>query len=125
MKNFKIGFPVRFKKSRFPLKKRLNGKYCYLEPVNVKKHSKDLFDNFLVEFPGSILKEDALFFKFDSAYKLAINSVAWKESERIEKALNYYNSLLFVFPETKYSDQLTEMYQNLQLIKNKTTTTKS
>ena len=83
------------------------------------------FDNFLVEFPGSILKEDALFYKFDSAYKLAINSVAWKESERIEKALNYYNSLLFVFPETKYSDQLTEMYQNLQLIKNKTTTTKS
>ena len=83
------------------------------------------FDNFLVEFPGSILKEDALFYKFDSAYKLAINSVAWKESERIEKALNYYNSLLFVFPETKYSDQLTEMYKDLQLIKNKTTTTKS
>ena len=79
----------------------------------------------MVEFPGSILKEDALFYKFDSAYRLAINSVAWKESERIEKALNYYNSLLFVFPETKYSDQLTEMYKDLQLIKNKTTTTKS
>ena len=52
MKNFKIGFPVRFKKSRFPLKKRLNGKYCYLEPVNVKKHSKDLFDNFLLDKKG-------------------------------------------------------------------------
>ena len=63
--------------------------------------------------------------KFDSAYKLAINSVAWKESERIEKALNYYNSLLFVFPKSKYSDQLTEMHQELQLIKNKTSTTKS
>ena len=52
MKNFKIGFPVKFKKSRFPLKKRLNGKYCYLEPVNVKKHSKDLFDNFLLDKKG-------------------------------------------------------------------------
>ena len=83
------------------------------------------FDNFLVEFPGSAFKEDALFYKFDSAYKLAINSVAWKEFERVEKALNYYNSLLFVFPETKYSGQLKEMYQDLQEIKNKTSTTKS
>ena len=83
------------------------------------------FDNFLVEFPGSVFKEDAMFYKFDSAYKLAINSVAWKESERVEKALKYYNSLLFVFPETKYVVQVKEMYQELQEIQNQTTTTKS
>jgi outer membrane protein assembly factor BamD len=83
------------------------------------------FDNFLVEFPGSVFKEDAMFYKFDSAYKLATNSVAWKESERVETALTYYNSLLFVFPESKYSEQLKEMYQDLQEIKNQTTTTKS
>ena len=83
------------------------------------------FDSFLIEFPGSAFKEDALFYKFDSAYKLATNSVTRKESERVEKALNYYNSLLFVFPETKYSEQLKEMYQDLQEIQNKTTTTKS
>ena len=45
MKN-KMGYRVKFIKAKFPSKKRLIGKYCYLEPVNVKKHSKDLFKNF-------------------------------------------------------------------------------
>jgi outer membrane protein assembly factor BamD len=83
------------------------------------------FDNFLVDFPGSVFKEDAMFYKFDSAYKLATNSVDWKEAARVEKAIKYYNSLLFVFPETKYSVQLKQMYQELQEIQNQSTTTKS
>ena len=41
-----IGFAVKFKKEKFPSKKKLIGKYCFLEPVNVQKHSKDLFKNF-------------------------------------------------------------------------------
>ena len=51
MKN-KIGFKVKFIKAKFPSKKRLIGKYCYLEPVNVKKHSKDLFKNFSKDKKG-------------------------------------------------------------------------
>ena len=51
MKN-KIGFRVKFTKAKFPSKKRLIGKYCYLEPVNVKKHSKDLFKNFSKDKKG-------------------------------------------------------------------------
>ena len=37
-----FGFPVKFKKAKLPLKKKLIGKYCNLEPINIKKHSKDL-----------------------------------------------------------------------------------
>ena len=51
MKN-KLGFRVKFIKAKFPSKKRLTGKYCYLEPVNVKKHSKDLFKNFSKDKKG-------------------------------------------------------------------------
>ena len=51
MKN-KIGFKVKFMKAKFPSKKKLIGKYCYLEPVNVKKHSKDLFKNFSKDKKG-------------------------------------------------------------------------
>jgi RimJ/RimL family protein N-acetyltransferase len=51
MKN-KLGFRVKFIKAKFPSKKRLIGKYCYLEPVNVKKHSKDLFKNFSKDKKG-------------------------------------------------------------------------
>ena len=51
MKN-KMGYKVKFIKAKFPSKKRLVGKYCYLEPVNVKKHSKDLFKNFSKDKKG-------------------------------------------------------------------------
>jgi outer membrane protein assembly factor BamD len=35
-------------------------------------------DNFVADYPGTTFKEDALFYKFDSAYKLAINSILQK-----------------------------------------------
>ena len=47
-----MGYKVKFIKAKFPSKKRLVGKYCYLEPVNVKKHSKDLFKNFSKDKKG-------------------------------------------------------------------------
>ena len=47
-----MGYRVKFIKAKFPSKKKLIGKYCYLEPVNVKKHSKDLFKNFSKDKKG-------------------------------------------------------------------------
>ena len=38
---------VKFKKAKFPLNKKIIGKYSYLEPLKIKKHAKDLFSNFL------------------------------------------------------------------------------
>ena len=45
----KVGFTVKFKKIKLPSKKKLIGKYCFLEPVNIKKHSKDLYKNFSLD----------------------------------------------------------------------------
>jgi outer membrane protein assembly factor BamD len=33
-----------------------------------------VLDNFIVDYPGTPYKEDALYYKFDSAYQLGINS---------------------------------------------------
>ena len=52
MKKLKISFPINFKKARLPSQKKLNGKYCFLEPRNSKKHSKDLFKNFSFDKKG-------------------------------------------------------------------------
>ena len=43
------GFTVKFKKAKLPSKKKLIGKYCFLEPVNIQKHSKDLYKNFSLD----------------------------------------------------------------------------
>ena len=48
----KVSFPVQFIRAKLPSKKKLIGKYCYLEPVNIKKHSKDLFNNFSKDKKG-------------------------------------------------------------------------
>ena len=53
MKKLKIGFLVKFNKAKFPSKKKLIGKYCFLEPRNSKKHSKDLFKNFSLDKKGA------------------------------------------------------------------------
>ena len=50
------------------------------------------FDNFILEFPGSVFREDAYYYKLDSAYKVAMNSVESKKEERLEKAKRFYNS---------------------------------
>ena len=42
-----FGNKVNFKKAKTPSKKILNGKYAILEPLNINKHSKDLYVNFL------------------------------------------------------------------------------
>ena len=41
-----LGNKVNFKKAKIPSKKKLNGKHVVLEPININKHSKDLFKNF-------------------------------------------------------------------------------
>lgn len=79
------------------------------------------FDNFLEKFPGTKYKEDALFYKFDSAYQLAVNSVPWKQAERTEKAFTFYKNFKRFFPETKYSEQVESMHNVLLDIKNNLT----
>lgn len=66
-------------------------------------------DNFLIDYPGSIYTEDALFYKFDSLYKLGMNSVDAKKKERLEKATAAYQSLLKYKAATKYKEEADKM----------------
>ena len=44
-----LGFAVKFKKAKLPSKKKLIGRYCFLEPINIRKHSKDLYKNYSLD----------------------------------------------------------------------------
>lgn len=74
------------------------------------------FDNFLLDYPGSSFKEDALYYRFDAAYKLAINSVDWKKEERANKAISYFNSLKKSFAESKHMSEANIMIDELNVI---------
>jgi len=60
------------------------------------------FENFLIDFPGSDLREKAMYYRFDSAFKLAINSVVRRQKERIENAVSFFNSFKNNYNESEY-----------------------
>lgn len=76
------------------------------------------FDIFVSDYPGTPFKEDALYYKLDSAYKLGINSVTDKMSERLQVAKTAYINLIKFKADTKYREKADEMLatidQNLQ-----------
>lgn len=77
------------------------------------------FDNFLLNYPGSAFREEALFYRLDSAYKLAINSVEWKMQDRLKKAIAYYDQFLNLYPNSEHLSDLGRINDELNtLLKN-------
>ncbi len=70
-------------------------------------------DNFILDYPGSELTEDALFLKLSSAYELAINSVESKKLQRLEDAKVSYNDLFKYLPNSKYKGDADKMLERI------------
>jgi len=71
-------------------------------------------DNFIADYPGTSFKEDALFYKYDSAYQLAINSVPSKMEERLNISKTAYYSLIKYKPDTKHKKIADEMMVRIE-----------
>lgn len=71
-------------------------------------------DNFLLDYPGTVYKTDALFYKFDSAYKLALNSVYSKMEDRLKNAIDLHEDLISYEPDTKYKQEADRMLERLK-----------
>ncbi len=78
------------------------------------KASMKSFNNFLLEFPGTTLRNDALFYRLDAAHKLAMRSVDYLKEDRVREALGYYESLKKAFPNSEYLADATLIQQELQ-----------
>lgn len=72
------------------------------------------FDNFIADYPGTPFKENALFYKFDSAYKLAINSIPAKMEERLIVAKVAYSNLIKFNAENQYKTKANEMIAEVE-----------
>jgi outer membrane protein assembly factor BamD len=66
-------------------------------------------DNFINDYPGTPFKEDALYYKFDSAYELGVNSVPSKMQERLITAKTAYSNLIRFNADTKYKKKADQM----------------
>ncbi|KIX20424.1 lipoprotein [Flavobacterium sp. 316] len=66
-------------------------------------------DNFISDYPGTPFKEEALFLKFSTAYKLAINSVEYKKEDRLNLAKTMYNSFIKFNSESQFKPKADTM----------------
>lgn len=73
------------------------------------------FDNYLIKYPGSAFKEKAYYYKFESAYLLAINSFIYLMEERFDEAMTYYQDYVEKYPEGEFIDQANNYAEDIKM----------
>ncbi|MFT5754072.1 MAG: outer membrane protein assembly factor BamD [Flavobacterium sp.] len=104
----------KLEKKAFEIAKQYNSIAEYYRDFNAPIKVLDIF---LADYPGTKYKEDALYYKFDTLYQYALNSVESKKQERLTTAKLAYETLLRFRSDTKYKDtadkQLVEIEREL------------
>jgi outer membrane protein assembly factor BamD len=89
-------------------KKAFENAYGY-NKISDFKSALIALDNFIIDYPGTPYKEKALYYKLDSAYQLAINSVPAKMEERLSVAKAAHATLLKFNSNTEYKQKADDM----------------
>ncbi len=92
----------KLEKKDFEIARQYNTIRDYQSAINA-------FDNFIADHPGTPLREEALFYKLDSAFELAVNSYDFVKKERLENVLSIYESFAHNYGESKFLEDATEM----------------
>jgi outer membrane protein assembly factor BamD len=71
-------------------------------------------DNFMLDYPGTNYKEEALFLRYDSAYQLAVNSVPSKKQERLVDAKEMYQNLTKFKTDSPYIAKANKMLEEIE-----------
>ena len=71
-------------------------------------------NNFLLDFPGTSLRQDALFYRFDAAYNLGTKSIKRLKEERLKTAMSYFETLKKAYPNSEYLSDAEKMNAELQ-----------
>ena len=71
------------------------------------------FDNFLLLYPGTTFREEAMFYRLDASYKLATNSTERKKEGRINNAMTLYKGFKKSFPTSEHTEAVDAMNTEL------------
>ncbi|WP_073316606.1 outer membrane protein assembly factor BamD [Aquimarina spongiae] len=73
------------------------------------------FDNYLVDYPGSIFREKVLYYKLESEYLLAIGSYESLVKERLETAQGFYSNYKKYYKEGEYTQKAEEIAEDIKV----------
>ena len=93
-------------------KKAYENAYGY-NKISDFKSALIALDNFIIDYPGTPYKEKALYYKLDSAYQLAINSIPSKMEERLNAAKTAYSNLLKFNSNTEFKQKADDMLERI------------
>jgi outer membrane protein assembly factor BamD len=65
-------------------------------------------DNFIADNPGTIFREEALYYRWLSQYQIAINSIESRINERVTELERSFNNFLRYYPETIFIEDLSD-----------------
>ena len=69
-------------------------------------------DNFVADNPGTIFREEALYYRWLSQYEIALNSIESRINERITELERSLENFLRYYPDTIFIDDLSEKINN-------------
>ena len=69
-------------------------------------------ENVLDDYPDTRNQEEILYFIMKSYYFYALNSIDEKQDERYQQAVELYNDIMYLYPESKYQRELRTMQKN-------------
>lgn len=65
-------------------------------------------DNFIADNPGTIFREEALYYRWLSQYQIAINSIESRINERVTELERSFNNFLRYYPDTIFIEDLSD-----------------
>ena len=92
----------KLEKKAFEIAKQYNTIRDYQSAINA-------FDTFIADYPGTPFREQAQFYKLDSAYELAINSYDFVKKERLQTVQTIYDSFARNYGESQFLEEATAM----------------
>ena len=69
-------------------------------------------DNFIADNPGTIFREEALYYRWLSQYEIAVNSIESRINERVTELQRSFENFLRYYPDTIFIDDLSEKINN-------------
>ncbi len=99
-------------KKQLEIAKQFNklGKFNY--PILISAITA--LDNFISDNAGSIYREEALYYRIEATTNLALNSTENRKQERLQEALDSYNTLMRYFPESQFKKEADNLSDKIQ-----------
>ena len=97
--------------TRYKLEKKAYDNALLYYKLSQYKAAIIAFDNFQRDFPDSDFNEEISYWRLAAQFELAEQSIQAKQRERYYTAIEYYQSFIDRYPESKFVRQAESMYE--------------